>query len=298
MARDLYQEITDKVVAAIEAGALGSYEMPWHAMGRFGNPVNMTTGAAYRGVNVLMLSMSASAAAYPVNAWGSYQQWLGKGGQVRKGERGTMIVYAGNVVKEGDADANGEATVHRFGFLRHSTVFNVSQVEGVELPVVERPAAVDRIAAADQIVSDTGAVIRSGGDRAFYSPGADFIAMPDADAFKATSTRTATESYYGVLFHELTHWTGADKRLARVFGKRFGDEAYAAGELVAEMSAAFLCARVGISAEFREDHARYVASWLKALKNDKRAIFTAAARASDASDYILAGAAHPVAVAA
>lgn len=299
MSRDLYTEVTAKVVAAIEAGAAdGSWQMPWIAAGKFGNPVNMTTGAAYRGVNILMLSMAGASAGYPVNQWASYQQWAGRGGQVRKGERGTMIVYAGSLSVR-DPSEGGEDAAKSIRFLKHSSVFNVSQVDGVTVPAVERPCEAERVAAADALVTGTGAVVRSGFDRAYYSPSQDFIAMPDSDQFKAAGDRSATESYYGTLLHELTHWTGAEKRCAREFGKRFGNEAYAAEELVAELGAAFLCGRLGITSEFRMDHARYIASWLKVLKADSRAIFTAAARASDAVDYVckLAGAA-PLAVAA
>lgn len=300
MARDLYQEVTDSVVAAIEAGAAGSWEMPWHAAAAGGLPMNHTTRATYRGVNILMLGMQAARHGYPVGAWASYQQWQGVGGQVRRGETGSMVVYAGQIVKEGEADSNGDATVARIGFLKRSTVFNIAQVDGVELPAVARASEVERVAAAEHLVSESGAVVKFGFDRAYYAPGPDYIGMPDAAAFCATSKQTATEGYYSTLLHELTHWTKHESRLNRDLGKvrRFGDEAYAAEELVAEMGAAFLCTRFGIFPEFRADHAAYVAGWLKALKGDKRAIFTAAARASDAVEYLVSKASDAVALAA
>jgi antirestriction protein ArdC len=128
--------------------------------------------------------------------------------------------------------------------------------------------------------------VKHGGERAFYRPADDIIQMPERERFLGTETSTPTEAYYGTLLHELTHWTGAKKRCDREFGKRFGDQAYAMEELVAELGAAFLCADLGISVTPRQDHAAYIDNWLSVLKADKKAIFTAASKAAQASDYL------------
>lgn len=281
--RDLHQQVTDKIIAAIEAGA-GEWRMPWTGQ-HGGLPFNATTKAVYRGVNVLTLWIGATAAGYPSNEWASYLQWQEAGAQVRKGERGSMVVYYGTTIRERENDA-GEMEEHEIRFLRYSHVFNAAQVEGWQSPPIERPNLAQRVAAAETFVGNTGAAIRYGQGRAFYSPAHDFIGMPEWEQFLDTKTATATENAYGTLLHELTHWTGHEKRCAREFGKRFGNDAYAAEELVAELGAAFLCAELGITPAPRLDHAQYLAEWLRVLRTDKRAIFTAASKASEASDYL------------
>ena len=282
---DLYQTVTDQIVTAIESGASDEeWKMPW---GGFNNglPFNPTTKATYRGVNVLMLWGSAAAETYPTNEWASYKQWQGRDAQVNKGERGTIIVYCGSSSREIENDA-GETEEKSFRFLKYSTVFNAAQVAGWESPKAERPNLAKRIDTAERFVANTEAVIRFGGGRAFYTHSKDYIAMPDWDQFTDTKTATATENAYGTLLHELTHWTGHARRCERKFGKRFGDQAYAVEELVAELGAAFLCAKIGITPAPRRDHAQYIAHWLKTMKADKRAIFTAASKASDAVDFL------------
>jgi len=282
--RDLYQDVTNAIVGQIEAGA-GQWVRPW--AGGAGIPSNAVTGAEYRGVNILSLWGSAAARGYGAGLWASFKQWQAVGAQVRKGEKGTMIVYAGAVSVRDPAEA-AEAAERKVHFLKCSHVFNAAQVDGFEAPAIERPALGERIAAAEAFVENTGAVIQYGNDRAFYAIARDIVAMPDLERFTGTPTSTPTEAFYGVLLHELTHWTGHAKRCDRQFGKRFGDQAYAAEELVAELGAAFLCAKLGITAEPRADHAQYLASWLQILKGDKRAIFTAASKASAAVDYLMA----------
>jgi len=285
--RDLHQDVTNQIIRAIEAGACGDqWVMPWTAGAAGGMPHNATTGHRYRGVNVVMLWFEAQERAYPANQWASYKQWHGAGAQVRKGERGTLIVYAGQTVVRDPAEG-GEENERTIRFLKCSHVFNAAQVDGYELPTVERPDLAERLAHAERFVTATGADIRYGQGRAFYSPSHDFVGMPDWDQFKDTDGATATENAYGVLLHELTHWTKHERRLDRdLGGQRFGDDGYAMEELVAELGAAYLCASLGIAAEPRADHARYIENWLGVLKADKKAIFTAAARASDAAEYL------------
>jgi antirestriction protein ArdC len=282
--RDLHQEITNKIVSAIEAGA-GQWQLPW--IGQTGGmPVNATTGAKYHGVNIISLWMAGTTQGYPTQEWASYKQWAAKGAQVRGGERGSLIVYYEALKRETTDDATGETVEERIPFLKYSHVFNAAQADGYQAETVERPSLAQRTGSAEAFVAATGATVQYGLGRAFYAPSRDVIGMPSWDAFINTATATATENAYGTLLHELTHWTGHQTRCARDFAKRFGSEAYAAEELVAELGAAFLCSEIGITPEPRSDHAQYLAHWLTILKGDKKAIFTAASKASAAVDFL------------
>jgi antirestriction protein ArdC len=254
MKTDVYQEVTNQVVEMMEtAGA--NWIKPFEALAG-GMPMNATTGNEYRGINVLLLAMAGG------QHWASFKQWQTKGAQVRKGEKGTRIVFFKMLERE---NAKGGAPA-----------------------APERPvSAVEAIAAADAWVEATGAEVRfNDHGRCFYSPGQDFISMSQPSSFTATPTSTQSELYYATLLHELTHWTGSEHRLARTNGKRFGDDAYAMEELVAELGAAMQCVMLGVTNEPREDHAHYLNGWLTALKGDKRLIFTAAAEAQKACDFI------------
>ncbi len=209
------------------------------------------------------------------------------GAAVRKGEKGSPVVYASKLTRSETDDATGETNERDIPFLKAYTVFNVEQIDGLPAHYTTRldatPNTASRIEAAERFFAATGADIRHGGDRAFYAPGPDFIQLPDFTAF------TDAESYYATIGHECVHWTRHASRLDRDFGqKRFGDEAYAREELVAELGAAFLCADLGIVCEDRDDHAAYIAHWLQALKDDKRCIFSAAAHAQRAVEYLKA----------
>ncbi len=279
--RDIYQTVTDKIVAAIERGA-GDWSFPWSRQSVI--PANAVTGNKYHGVNVVSLWAAASEYGWPAQ-WASYRQWQSAGAQVRKGERGSVVVFYKTREKE-TTGGDGEPETEKYYVARASTVFNGAQVDGYEPePVTERPLF-ERIEAAETFAGNTRAIINHGGDRAFYRPSTDSIQMPERSAFTGTETSTAAEGYYGTLFHELTHWTGADHRLERKLRNRFGDEAYAAEELIAELGAAFIRADIGISPQPRRDHAQYIENWLRTLKGDKRAIFTASAKAAQAADYL------------
>ena len=172
---------------------------------------------------------------------------------------------------------------------RYSTVFNVSQVDNPPEDTSaspELPDPVKRNEKVEEFINSTKADIRYVGNRAYFSPGLDYIQIPPLEAFTGTKTSSPTEAFYSTILHELTHWTGGGKRLNRENHNRFGDELYAKEELVAEIGAAFACAKLNITPELREDHIQYVSSWLKILKEDKRAIFTAAAAASRAVEYL------------
>jgi antirestriction protein ArdC len=214
----------------------------------------------------------------------TYRQASELGGQVRRGEKGSMVVYA-DTFKRREADTNGEEQEREIPFLKSYTVFNSEQIDGLpeHYYAQVKPAihATQRIEAAERFFAGTGADIRHGGGTAYYIPSSDFVQMPAFENF------CDAESYYATLSHELTHWTKHPSRLAREFaGQRWGNEGYAMEELVAEMGAAFLCADLGLALEPRADHAAYIASWLQVLKNDKRAVFTAASHAQRAADFL------------
>lgn len=282
---DVYEAITNQIVSAIEAGA-GQVQLPWHRKGAaIYRPVNVASKNAYRGVNTVALWAAADAQGFANGVWGTYRQWQDQGAQVRKGEKSSLVIFYKDYAPA-EGIASDDDPERRF-VARASRVFNVSQVEGYVSPEAE--VSVDRIdpsQTAEALIAATGAKISIGGDRAFYRPSADIIAMPDRHRFIGTETSTATEGWYSTLLHELTHWTGASHRMDRTFGKRFGDDAYAMEEMVAELGAAFLCGDLGITAEPRPDHAAYIENWLRILKSDRKAIFTAASAANKAAEYL------------
>ena len=283
--RDVYRSITDQIIASIEAGA-GTFTMPWHRDAGTTMPTNALTGSTYNGVNVIALWAAAEHRGFTTGYWATYKQWSLLGGQVRKGEKASVVVfYKQESVDVSEIDT-GERKKKSVLYARSSRVFNVDQIDGWQAP---RPAASDPVAvlgAAERFVTATSADIRVGGDRAYYRPRTDQIQMPDRDRFTGTETIGATESYYATLLHELTHWTGHTNRLDRDFSDRFGREGYAMEELVAELGAAFLCSDLGITNRPRADHAAYIAHWLAVLKKDTRAIFTAASKANDARRFL------------
>ncbi len=283
--RDIHAEITSKLVAAIEADP-DRPSLPWRrSSSPLFMPENALTKKLYNGINIVSLWVAAEARGYAAPIWASYRQWSEMDCQVRKGETSSLVVFYKQYDSEpnpDDAEDDGKRRV-----ARASHVFNASQVDGFTLPGEPAPLGpIDRIATADTFVRNTGARIEHGGDRAYYRPSTDHIQMPDEDRFCGTATMSRSESYFAVLCHEVLHMSGSERRLNRQFGKRFGDAAYAAEELVAEIGSAFLCAELGITQDTRADHAQYLAQWLKLLKSDPRAIFTAAAKASEAVAYL------------
>lgn len=277
---DVYQRITEQIIKAIEQGA-EKWQMPWHRSQTI--PVNAATSKPYRGVNVLTLWAIAAQQNYRSGIWATYAQWLALGAQVRKGEKSAFIIFwkfrdqADEIEDEQGED--GTAT-KRGPIARGYNVFNADQVDGFVLPELPILPPTQRIEAADRFFAGLNADLRHGGSRAFYSPARDFIQLPEFGAFKEAN------AYYATLAHESIHWTAAPHRLHRDLKNRFGTEAYAAEELIAELGAAFLCADLGLANEPRPDHAAYVQTWLKALRNDSRAIFTAASKAQAAVDWL------------
>lgn len=277
--KDARQIITDQIVEAIENGA-GKWQMPWHR-GLY-RPINIDTGKAYRGINIVALWAASCLHGYNSHIWGTARQWQNKGCQVRKDEESSLVFfYMRFKVKNPETQIDEARQVGRA-----SRVFNANQVDGYNAEPSEPKDSVQAVAEADDFVANTQAVVRHGGVRAYYSRSEDHIQMPDKDRFISSEFSSAIEGYYGTLLHELVHWTGIKKRCDREFGKRFGDKAYAVEELVAELGAAFLCADLGIAAEPRPDHAAYIEGWAKVLKADNRVIFAAASKASQATDFL------------
>ena len=276
----IYQRITDQIIAAIEAGA-GNWNMPWHSDGTdITQPINAASGKAYRGVNVIALWATAQACGYTGARWATYKQWQELGAQVRKGEKSSPVVFWKVFDKDEEQTEEPSENDRRRFMARGYSVFNASQVEGYEAPpAVILPPSV-RIGRAEDFFANLGAEVRHGGNRAYFQCSTDHIQMPPFEAFRDAV------SYYATLSHEAMHWTGIESRLDRDMSGRFGSDGYAAEELVAELGAAFLCGSLGLANEPRPDHAAYVASWLRVLRGDNRAIFTAAAKAQQAADYL------------
>jgi len=292
--RDVYARVSAQIATAIENGLTGNWRMPWHTSGKYAfSPINVVSKKPYRGINTVCLWAAAQAKGYELGEWATYQQWLEKAAQVRKGEKATLVVFWKFASDSSESD-DGEhsASSSRLLFTRGYSVFNAAQVDGyTPKPDAER-SLLERIAQAEGFFGAIGADVRHGGNQAFYAPVSDHIQMPPFQAF-----REAT-GYYSVLAHEHTHWTASASRCNRELGKRFGDAAYAAEELIAELGAAFTCAHLGLSTEPREDHAQYIQSWLRVLKADTKAIFTAASKAQQAADWLLARAGRSAEVAA
>ncbi|BBK29679.1 antirestriction protein ArdC [Stella humosa] len=288
MKTDIYTRLTDQIVADLEKG-VRPWMKPWsggNTEGRIFRPLRHN-GEPYRGINVLMLWGAAIEKGYAAPYWMTFRQAKEMGAHVKKGEQGSLVVYAGAITRTEADPATGAEEEREIPFLKGYTVFNVQQIEGLPerygVPAEPVPPAspLSRIAQAESFFAATGADIRHGGHRAFYAPGPDLVQMPPFEAFRDA------ESYYATLAHEVTHWTSHKSRLDRSFGrKRFGDEGYAMEELVAELGAAFLSADLALTPEVRDDHAAYIGSWLKVLKGDRRAIFTAASHAQRAADFL------------
>ncbi|MDE2014852.1 MAG: DUF1738 domain-containing protein [Alphaproteobacteria bacterium] len=284
---DVYSAITAKIVAAIEAGA-GTCTMPSHgSIVPPAFPVNAATQKPYRGGNILALWVEAYVRRYISGYWASYRQWKRLGGQVRKGERGAVIVFYKLLDQPDREDTNDDDNSRQRFVARASYVFNSEQVDHWQPPEPTVKSQVQINAEVAAFVKAIGADIRHGSSVARYRHDLDCIEMPNPEDFIGTSTSSPLESYHAVLFHELVHLSGAPHRLNREFGKRFGDRAYAFEEIVGELGAAFLCSAFRIANEPRDDHAAYVSSWLTILNRDTRAIFTAASKAQEACEYLL-----------
>jgi len=286
MRADVYQKITDRIVAELERG-VRPWMKPWNAgnsEGRIMRPLR-ANGIPYQGINVLMLWSEGVEKGFASPIWMTFKQTLDLKGNVRKGEHGSLVVYADKITRTETDRETGEDTEREIPFMKGYTVFNTEQIDRLPAHFYPQPApraeTVTRIERAEAFFDATGAKVVHGGSRACYVPSTDNVHMPCIDFFRDA------ESYYATRGHETIHWTRHEKRLNRDFGrKRYGDEGYAMEELVAELGSAFLSADLELTPEVREDHAAYIASWIEVLRDDKRAIFTAASHAQRAADFL------------
>jgi antirestriction protein ArdC len=279
MKRDLYAEVSARIIAELERGA-APWVKPWSATPGQNIPQNAVTDRPYSGCNVILLWFARNRG-WATPRFLTFKQAIEAGGNVRKGEHGTKVYFVKQLqIKDSDRE---EADTRLIPMLREYTVFNVDQCENLPDSVkdgkpmrVRNPDTRDMLA--DEFLLSTGADIREGHGEAYYVPSHDFISMPAFEAFKGA------DHFYNVAFHELTHWTGHMSRLGRDLKNRFGSRDYAAEELVAELGAAFLCAEFGFDGDVR--NAGYIASWIELLKADKRAFWTACNKASKAADFL------------
>jgi antirestriction protein ArdC len=268
---NIYADVTNKIVAELESGA-APWVKAWKSTGADHNAFSLRP---YRGINRMLLAMAG--VQFSSNKWATFKQWSEAGGSVKKGSKGTHIVFF-KPVENRVINDKGDEEISKYAMLRTFVVFNADQVDGIQF---DKPAATteqSRNEVCESTISKTGAVIKHGGDAACYVPSADIIRMPNLADFESAA------HYYATAFHELTHWTGAKSRLDRDLSGRFGNPDYAFEELVAELGAAFLCADHGIEGDLR--HAGYIQSWIKCLKENEKAIFKAAALAEKAADFI------------
>ena len=283
----LYQEITDRIIAELEAGRL-PWVQPWGSSAvaaPLAMPKNAAIGRAYSGINVLILWGAVVARGFSCQSWLTFRQALSLGGSVRKGERGTTVVYADRFVPDDEkkrARETGEEA-QAIPFLKRFTVFSTDQCEGLPDDLVTNPPPVPEgliLPEVEALIRASEADLRLGGDKAFYSPALDYIQVPRPEAY------FEPVNWHRTALHELGHWTGHATRLGRDLSGGFGSKSYAKEELVAEMTAAFCCSSLGIVPTVR--HADYIGSWLEVLREDDRAIVRAASSASKAADFILA----------
>jgi antirestriction protein ArdC len=280
--KDMYAQVTDEIIVLLESGTTSTTsQITWAKTGN-SLPCNHKTGMPYQGVNVLLLWAAAMKNGYSTDRWLTYKQAADMGGQVRKGEKSVACVFFKAIEREAKNAKTDETETETVRIISLFWLFNLDQIDGIDKPqTAAQLSEFQQIEAAEDVLKRSGAIIREEGDKAFYRPSTDEIYMPER-------TRFASEmEFYSVALHELTHWTGAKHRLARDFVFRFGTDAYAFEELIAELGSAFLNADLGFSASMIPNHAGYIQSWLKVLKNDRRAIFTAAAQASKAHRYIM-----------
>ncbi len=285
---DVFTRVTQRILDDLEKG-VRPWVKPWNAdnaAARVVRPVRHT-GEPYNGINILLLWGASLENGFHNPTWMTFKQATDYGGHVRKGEKASLSVYANKITKTEVDEKTGEEFEREIPFMKGYSVFNVEQIEGLpekfyaKPPPREEGGLIKTLDDVEAFINSTKALIRHGGGRAYYAEGADMIQLPPLESF------TDAESYYATKLHELTHWTKHETRCDRDFGRiKWGDEGYAKEELVAEIGAAFLCADLGITPEIREDHAAYIGSWLKALKDDKKLIFKAAAHASRAVDFM------------
>lgn len=277
MSNQVYQAVTDSIIAELEKGAI-PWVKPWSADSTADR--NVINNKPYQGINRMILGMSSMIKGYDAPIWGSFQQFQQLGYNIKKGEKGTQIVFYKPVSTQKEL-ANGEVENNSYSVLKAYWIFNINQSDApVTKLAPEDVKPFNTIMECENTISKSGASIQHGGDGAFFAPSLDKINLPNKTAFNSE------ENYYATAFHELVHWSGAKSRLDRDLSGKYGNPAYAFEELIAEIGAAYLCADHRLQGELR--HAGYIQSWLKACREDNKAIFKAAALAQKAADYITA----------
>ena len=277
---DVYTRVTEAILAAIEAGT-GNWRMPWHHSGAdVTRPTNIASGKPYRGINTVSLWAAAYGGGYASGVWGTYRQWQDRGAQVRKGEQASLGVLWKEISRRDDEQDDEDGGKGRRLFARAFSLFNADQVDGyAPEPGPVLPES-ERLAAAEAFIAALGIDTVYGSSSAYYHLGEDRIYMPHFATFRSA------HGFYGTHIHECAHASGAAHRLDRDFSARWTKDALAMAEATAELTASFLLADLGIAHDPRPDHAAYIASWLQVLKNDSRAIFTAASKAQAAADWM------------
>jgi len=281
--KDLYQDFTDQVIKQMEDNNM-SWFKPFTTSILNGHH-NVVSKKCYQGLNCFSIGLSVHKNNFKSNEWATYNQWHKKECNVKKGEKGTPIFYWN--FKEYEDKNNKDKTV-KIPFLKHYTIFNADQVNGYETKELETKELDDWKAhfKTDTFVENTGAKIENN-NKAFYSTSLDFIGMPNKEDFKANKEDTKEQLYYSTLLHELTHWTGHKSRCNRDLQNRFGSQAYAMEELIAETGSAFLCSHLGVTKAPTPNHARYLNNWLEVLKKDDKAMIKAFTLSKNASEYLL-----------
>jgi antirestriction protein ArdC len=276
--KDIYQEVTNNILAALENG-----DRPWEKPWIGGYIPTRVNGEKYHGINVLILWATSLIRGYKHNTWMTFKQSQALNASVKKGEKGTMIVYYNMVIKEKKNDT-GDSEWQTIPVLKYYIVFNVDQIEGLPDRFYQVPEVIseeERNTNCDLFFKTIGADLRHGGTQAFYSPKNDSITLPDFTSFKSP------EKYYATSAHEHVHWTNHKSRLDRSFGDYHKDNnSRAMEELVAELGSAFVCARLGLKPQVEDGHGPYIKSWIQVLKDDKKFIFKAAKHAQKACEYL------------
>ena len=279
---ELANQVTARLVSQIETNPDGSWSMPWHRAPHVLDVRNAATDKPYRGVNVIALASTSIEHDYPTSIYATYRQWSTLGGQVRRGEKATQVILWVTPKNKDQAAAPADGAETLGGRRLVPVVFSVFNAAQVDnwTPATSAEGDISRDESADAFITATGADINHGHNHAAYHPGRDRIELPNAEQFHST------QALYATTLHELVHWTGHQSRLDRDLSGRFGDHAYAAEELVAELGAAIACAALGIEPEPRADHAHYLAHWLQILNDDPKALFATTTKAQAAVDHL------------
>lgn len=275
-AKQVVDGLVAQVIADLERADLGKWEMPWRK--GLGHPINPATDKRFNGANVLILLYTAQANNYKTNRWATLRQWAKLRAKVKKGSKATFVLRPKPTRGQMDFFESRAPFWVYWVFNQDQTTYRDNQPDLFKQP--------EKVTSAEDYVANTKVLIHHGGDRAYFTVSPDEIHMPPAMAFMGSSSSSSTETYYATLLHELVHWSGHPTRLKRDFTGKFGAEAYAVEELVAELGSAFLCSLLGVAPALRKDHSQYIKSWIALLKHDTRTLLSAASLASKAVAYL------------